>query len=359
MRTFLRLTGILVSVLSIIWVWSLGLGNATTAPVTVSSVAIENPIPIAPVAIEPSAPSAPTATSAPSAPPAPVPNPAYESVTALQTDLQSSRLDRTKPAPPAVPLQPFDSADLYIHLPPNAAARQPLRVLVALHGMGNRGDVFAPRLIAEADQNGWVLIAPTMRYRDWTDPVQLLQDDLLYTRMVRDTLQVLPERLNLKLRQRALVLGFSRGAQLAERLTLFYPERVNSVAVISAGAYTLPSEKKTDAAGTRVIGLPYGVGDMPAHLGKAVNWDAFTKISYWIGVGERDNRKDDVPRVFDQYVGYTRIERAQVLLQSLRVLGMDAHLTLFHNTDHEMTAEMIRAATKFLRDDEIADNLND
>ena len=166
MRTFLRLTGILVSVLSIIWVWSLGLGNATTAPVTVSSVAIENPIPIAPVAIEPSVPIVPTATHAPSALPAPVPNPAYESVTALQTDLQSSRLDRTKPAPPTVPLQPFDSADLYIHLPPNAAARQPLRVLVALHGMGNRGDVFAPRLIAEADQNGWVLIAPTMRYRD-------------------------------------------------------------------------------------------------------------------------------------------------------------------------------------------------
>ncbi len=271
---------------------------------------------------------------------------------------------RTKPNSvtqdvPAVPRQPFDRADLYYRLPSTIPADKTVRALVVLHGMGNRGDVFSRSLVAEADSHGWLLIAPTMRYGDWTNPEQLLKDDLLYTRMLRDTLDTLPSELGVKLRHHVLLLGFSRGAQLAQRFAFFYPERVQTIAILSGGAYTLPQENLNAQSGKQLLVLPYGVGDVQKHLGKPLNWTEFKKITFWLGVGANDNRKDDVPRMFDSYVGSNRVERTQNLYNSLCAVGVDAHIAVFPNTDHEMTTEVRRAAVKFLREDEIADNLND
>ncbi|MBI5304897.1 MAG: hypothetical protein HY868_22375 [Chloroflexi bacterium] len=276
-----------------------------------------------------------------------------------QDEARTVKPDRSLQPMPVVPRQPFDRADLYYRLPATLPPNKVLRALVVLHGMGNRGDVFSRNMIAEADSHGWLLIAPTIRYGDWTNPEQLLKDDLLYTRMLRDTLDTLPAELGIRLRQHVLLLGFSRGAQLAQRFAFFYPERVETVAAISGGAYTLPQENSKDPTGTRLLILPYGVGDVQKHLGKPLNWDAFKKITFWVGVGANDNRKDDVPRTFDPYVGNNRVERAQNLYNSLCAVGVDAHIAVFPNTDHEMTAEMRRAMVNFLRTDELADNLND
>lgn len=263
------------------------------------------------------------------------------------------------PVRPTPPPQPFSRNDLFIHMPPNASPLKPLRVLVVLHGMGGRGDIFSGGLIADADRHGWLLIAPTMRYHDYMDPVQLLQDDLLYTKMLYDTLDALPAQLNVKIRQHVLVLGFSRGAQLAQRFAMFYPERVGTVAVISGGAYTLPAENRTQQNTTQTLMLPFGVGDLQQHIGKAINWKEFKRVTFWVGVGEKDNRKEDVARAFDSFEGLTRIERAQVLQQWLQAIGMDATIEIFPNTDHEMTSTVRDTAIKFMRTDELSDNLND
>lgn len=278
----------------------------------------------------------------------------------LREEKKAMRRERpVTPARPTPPPQPFSRNDLFIHMPPNASPLKPLRVLVVLHGMGGRGDIFSSGLIADADRHGWLLIAPTMRYRDYMDPVQLLQDDLLYTKMLYDTLDTLPAQLNVKIRQHILVLGFSRGAQLAQRFAMFYPERVATVAVISGGAYTLPAENRTQQNTTQTLMLPFGVGDLQQHLGKSVNWKEFKRITFWVAVGEKDNRKEDVARAFDSFEGLTRIERAKVLQQWLQAIGMDATIVIFPDTDHEITTFVRDTAIRFMRTDELSDNLND
>jgi len=165
--------------------------------------------------------------------------------------------------------------------------------------------------------------------------------------------------LDVKTRKHVLLLGFSRGAQLAQRFAFFYPERVATVATISGGAYTLPQESRKESSGTHVLTLPFGVGDVQKYLGKPVNWTEFKKISFWVAVGANDNRKDDVPRNYDPYVGDNRLARAQNLYNSLCSVGVDAHIAVFPNTGHEMTLDISREAAKFLRTDELADKLED
>lgn len=266
---------------------------------------------------------------------------------------------REKPTASATPVRPFDRKDVFIHLPPNASAHQPLRVLVALHGMGGQGSTFAKDLVQESDRNHWILVSPTIMYHDWKDPSELLKDDLEYTRMLRATLDDLPNQLGLRIHQHILLFGFSRGAQLAHRFALFYPDHVESVAALSAGTYTLPEEKKATGTNPQLLPLPYGVGDLVERFGKSCDFAKLKKVSFWLAVGAKDNRVDDVPRQFDSFVGKTRIERAKAFHAALIALSIDSHLIVFPNTDHEITNEMLRTGLQFLRDDEMADGLND
>lgn len=325
-----------------------------------------------------SAPRAPT-IAAPTAPPVAISAPPPVVVRAPDSSRDSIDLDRQgaqdvraiQRATPrattapnsaeriAKPGRPLEGAELYVHLPPQAKMQQPLRVFLALHGMGNRGDAFSQNLIKIAEQNNWVLIAPTFQYRDYLDPKQLMDDDIQLSKRILDTLDVLPQRLNLKLYKQVLIYGYSRGAQLAHRFAYFYPERVKSVAALSAGAYTLPTEKVSSAKGTQVVPFPYGVGDLQECVGAPINWQALKKISFWVGVGERDNQPLDVARAFDSYGGRTRVERAQSFKQALQNIGIDVYLMIFPNVSHDTVPEMRVGALQFLRAEELADPLDD
>lgn len=269
---------------------------------------------------------------------------------------------------PTAPVDPHDTPqclapeplDVFIHLPPGAAQHQPLRVLLVLHGMGGRGDNFSAELVAAADRNNWIVVAPTLPYKNgaYMDPAQLMQEDLQLTRSVHSLLDNLPKRLGLKLRQHVLIYGFSRGAQLGHRLAFFFPEHVESVAVFAAGSYTLPLAKDT-GAGTRIMSFPYGLSDVNRLLGSPEDWDHLKTVSFWIGVGAKDTRVADVARAFDPYGGQNRVERARNFYKALQDAGVDARITVFPNADHEITAEMRSAALDFLRQDEVADHWND
>jgi predicted esterase len=237
---------------------------------------------------------------------------------------------------------------LFVHLPPDAAAYQPLRVLVALHGVGSNGETFAQDLIGEADQNHWLLLAPTIQYVNWMEPSKLLDDDLLSGRMLHAELDALPARLNLKLIKPVMIFGFSRGAQLGHRFAYFHPDYVDSVVVLSGGSYTLPNE--TDGASQpRVLPLPYGVGDMSERMGQPLDLAKLKQIHFYVGVGANDINVNDVPREFDVYVGRTRVERAQRFCQALKAVGVDASLTIFPNVGHQVTNEMRAGAINFLK----------
>src|SRR6266851_4088614 len=148
----------------------------------------------------------------------------------------------------------------------NPTAGQPPRVLVALHGIGGDGATFARDLAAAADQNGWVLVAPTIAYGDWMHPAQVANEDAALINWLSAYLAQLQTQTDRPVDPEVLLLGFSRGAQLAHRFAEAYPDRVVAVAAVSAGSYTLP---QTTAADGALLAFPFGVGDFPAAVGQA------------------------------------------------------------------------------------------
>src|SRR5690242_14804764 len=67
--------------------------------------------------------------------------------------------------------------DLYIREPQGVPDGQPVQIVLALHGMGGNGADFGSSLAPQADTYGWLIVAPTIRYGDWTDPEQIARED--------------------------------------------------------------------------------------------------------------------------------------------------------------------------------------
>lgn len=245
----------------------------------------------------------------------------------------------------------FDSKTLFIHIPPDASKRPALRVIVALHGMGGQGEAFASSLISQADKNGWVIIAPTITYQNYLDTGLLSDDDMRYSRELLATLDELPKHLTgYHLNRRAALYGFSRGAQFAHRFALMYPDRVLSVAAMSAGAYTLPYENRLQDGKTTLLPFPFGTGDFKQRLGQDPNYAELKRVKFLIQVGASDNREGDVSRAFDAFIGRTRVDRAASFVAALKELGVTARLVVLPGTGHECNAEMQKNAATFLQE---------
>ena len=271
-------------------------------------------------------------------------------VEALEPETRLARPSRA--AVNAAPVQtwPMPGFDLYIHVPPDAIRSEPLQVILALHGMGGQGQAFAQDLIADADRNRWLVVAPTLPYGDYMNPLQLAEDDVHLSQMLAATLDALPQRLGYKLLPQVLVFGFSRGAQLGHRFAMFYPERVEAVAIVAAGSYTLPTKVGMTESGPMPLLLPYGLADAETRLNRSLNMDQFQTIPFLIAVGDKDIRPDDVPRQFDFLGGTTRVARAQSFHRALKLLGMDCQLVIAPNADHQVSSDMLVSASKFLKD---------
>ena len=147
-----------------------------------------------------------------------------------------------------------------------------------------------------------------------------------------------------------MLFGFSRGSQEAIRFSLMFPDVTLGVAGLSAGSYTLPNTTYKAAATdpAKMLPYPFGTGDVATICGRAFDPDAARRVRYWIGVGGSDNRVDDVPRQWDQYVGTNRVERAKRYVEVLQQFGAQATFELFPNADHEVTDGMRTDAVRFL-----------
>ena len=228
-------------------------------------------------------------------------------------------------------------------IPPN----QPLQVLVALHGMGSTGDQLASKLIAHADRNHWLLIAPTMNYGDWTDPAAIAREEPQLIRWLADYLDQLPDMIGVPVRPRILLLGHSRGAQLAHRFALFQPERILAVAALAAGTYTLPFDRSPEG---NLIQFPFGTSGMEKLSGHAFSRTRFIEDThFWLGVGSEDNNPNDLPRAWDQYLGTTRVQRARAFQAALHQLGARSVLVAFRGERHVLSPDMAASACSFLR----------
>ena len=216
---------------------------------------------------------------------------------------------------------------------------KPLQVLLALHGMGSNGEEFSRDLIEQADHYHWLIVAPTIAYGNWMDPSVVAREDPLLIKALSDYVDQLPQLTGFKVRRQMLVLGHSRGAQLAHRFAEFRPDRVLAVAALSAGTYTLPSSTGS---------FPYGIKDLAQYAGRAFDAAGFEGVQFWVGVGGQDTNPADLPRQWDAYEGTTRLQRAQAFEAAMQKMGASSVLRVFGDARHEVTGEMRTAACQFL-----------
>jgi pimeloyl-ACP methyl ester carboxylesterase len=233
------------------------------------------------------------------------------------------------------PIQSF-----YVRAPRQIPPGRKVQVLLAIHGMGGNGEDFSKDLIESADRYGWLIVAPTIAYGDWTNPDVVAHEDPLLIAALSSYLDHLPELVGMPLRRQVLLLGHSRGAQLAHRFAEFVPERVLAVAAISAGTYTLPE--------TSGPGFPYALQDLAQYTGRDFDPTRFETIPFWVGVGGLDTNAGDVPHQWDSLEGSTRVQRAQAFEAAMLALGANSVLRVFGNTGHGLTPEMRQAACTFL-----------
>jgi pimeloyl-ACP methyl ester carboxylesterase len=221
---------------------------------------------------------------------------------------------------------------------------RPVQVLLALHGMGGTGEEFSKDLVDQADRDGWLIVAPTIGYGDWTNPSVVAREEPILIRALADYLDQLPQATGLQLRRLVLVLGHSRGAQLAHRFAEFRPDKVLAVAALSAGTYTLPLSSGPQGN----MSFPFGVKDLAQYAGTAFDSARFGGIQFWVGVGGLDTNAGDLPRQWDSYEGSTRLQRAQAFEAAMQQMGATSMLRVFGDARHEITSEMRLAACAFL-----------
>ncbi len=221
---------------------------------------------------------------------------------------------------------------------------KPVQVLLALHGMGGNGEDFSKELVEQADRYGWLIVAPTIAYGDWTNTAVVSREEPVLIHALSDYLDQLPQVTGLQTRRLVLLLGHSRGAQLAHRFAEFRPDKVLAVAALSAGTYTLPLSSGPQGS----MSFPFGVKDLAQYAGSAFDTARFDGIQFWVGVGGLDTNPADLPRQWDTYEGTTRLQRAQAFEAAMQQMGASSVLRVFGDAKHEITSEMRLAACTFL-----------
>ncbi len=98
-------------------------------------------------------------------------------------------------------------------------------MLVTVHGMGGNGAAFCQNLIARAEQDGWIIVSPTFNYQDYKNTDSVVQDDTHMLPRLKQIIDGLPAKTGLPIRDKVLLYGFSRGAQMVHRFAEFYPDR--------------------------------------------------------------------------------------------------------------------------------------
>ncbi|MBI4213756.1 MAG: alpha/beta fold hydrolase [Chloroflexi bacterium] len=268
------------------------------------------------------------------------------------TSAAEGQLAEAAPSPenasPVPPAQRLQVGDYWVYVPGGLTGAA--QVLVALHGMGGSGADLRESLEADAQQYGWVVVAPTFSYGNWWDPAQLTIEAREHLPRIARFLDELPEAIGLAIQPRALLYGYSRGGQTANRFALAFPDRVAGVAIVSAGTYTVPAEQGPAAESGEALPFPFGVADLSQVVGVSFDREAFSAVRIWVGVGEEDADPAETPRQWDRYLGGSRLERAERFAGWVRGAGGWAEAHAFPGVGHGETQAERRAALRFLAD---------
>jgi len=252
---------------------------------------------------------------------------------------RSPRRDRRSPR--CAPRAPPKFRMLFVRTPLGDNGGKPLQVLIALHGMGGNGADFAAALAGQADARGWLIVAPTIGYGDWTDPAQITREERLWWRGYPTTCATCLS---------ALASTFSRE---------FYSldTRVGTARVALHRDESRRSGWRRRRVGGHVHAAvfarrPHGphsaISLRHCRPGNEQRRPGVRRARVRIGAGMdrrrgADSNAADVPDAWNPYIGNDRLDRARSFTTALQNLGADVALTVFANTDHTLTDEM-RAA---------------
>jgi len=235
------------------------------------------------------------------------------------------------------------------------ASREPSTVVLAMHGLGQRGETIGEPLTSASSSHNWVIVAPTIDYGDWIDPARLAVTEPRVMSQALDAVDHARRTLGVVTDTPLLAIGFSRGAQTVARLGILEPARFLAVAAASGGAYTLPTGTAPDTAGRLVAApFPFGVGNALEAIGRFVDPAAIASVRFWVGVGAIDTSVADLPRQWDRFLGRNRVERATRFANALRRVGAVVQLSIIPGVGHELTPATITSAANFLRAAELA-----
>lgn len=117
-----------------------------------------------------------------------------------------------------------------------------------------------------------------------TDYPMLKRMDLQTIEMIKDAKQRLSER-GVKVLDKVILTGYSSSAQFALRFSTIYPELVSSV--IAGGFNGLGTLPQASYNGQKA-NFPIGVNDIKEKFGKTFNEDEFSKINFFLYMGDGD-----------------------------------------------------------------------
>lgn len=214
-----------------------------------------------------------------------------------------------------IPARTYKTPDCFASL---AGAQAP--TLVVIHGISRNAAEMAARFASHPAYRGVNIIAPLFERRRFGQYQQLL------TRRAQETpadnalfalLDQLGEDKGISV-DKVLLFGFSGGAQMAHRLAMLYPHRVERLCAAAAGWYMLPDP---------YLPYPYGLG---AAGSKPAPRADFLDVPTTVIVGERDTRVDESVRQDPMIVarqGRDRLERGRTWVQKMaeHAKAMDRH----------------------------------
>jgi poly(3-hydroxybutyrate) depolymerase len=158
-----------------------------------------------------------------------------------------------------------EPTEYYLYLPSSYTAEKEWPVFVGIHGFGSDGTACLDMWQAYADQEGFVLVCPSMGDENggW------YQDEGERTLMA-----VLKEvKKEFRVQNKIFLAGFSAGAQFVQGFAFMYPKSVSGVAVLSSGNYYEPSSSASSVPFLVVIGDQ----DFPAGLKSAGQFSELLK----------------------------------------------------------------------------------
>ena len=282
---------------------------------------------------------------------APAPVVAIDAPSAALAVAPGTRLDASVAGTPPVADtalgagEDFVFDDYFVHVP--AGLVEPARVLVVLHGMGGAGRDMCDSVRAWADRERWMLVGPTFGYGDWTDPEQVAREGPRLIPRLAQILDELPTKIGRAIQPRVALYGFSRGGQMAHRFAMLYPQRVQTVAILAAGTYTLPLRETTLGSERVALRYPLGAADWQERFGRDLDVGALRGIRFWIGVGA-DDREPGLPAPWTPYLGDGRVERAHRFAEILQGADVAVQVTEFPGVGHDISDAERDAALAFL-----------